>query len=126
AAGDPVDLARAEWPHFVGIGRVVGVGAGAVRLLDPADPVLQARRAGDGPGPGEGLRVAAERVELGLAVLADPFLRAGEGELVAEPWRIPEVAGLPRLRDEFSFSSPKEWIGEDGQDRKSTRLDSSH
>src|SRR5262249_40192242 len=43
-------------------------------------------------------------------ILSDGYLANGP-----EPWRIPEVAGLPKLRDEFSFSSPGEWRGEDGK-----------
>ena len=45
-----------------------------------------------------------------VIILSDGYLANG-----SEPWRIPEVAGLPKLRDEFSFSSPKEWTGEDGR-----------
>ena len=49
--------------------RVVADVAGDVGLLEAADPVLEARRARDGPRPGEGLRVALVRVEaLGASV----------------------------------------------------------
>ena len=45
-----------------------------------------------------------------MIILSDGYLANG-----SEPWRIPEVAGLPRLRDEFSFSSPKDWRDGDGK-----------
>ena len=56
--GDAVDLRRAQPDHPVVVGRVVGDRAAAVGLLQPADPVLQPRRAGHGPGPGERVVVA--------------------------------------------------------------------
>src|SRR5262245_12068475 len=43
-------------------------------------------------------------------MLSDSHLANGSA-----PWRIPAVADLPKLRDEFSFSSPKDWAGEDGK-----------
>jgi 2-oxoglutarate/2-oxoacid ferredoxin oxidoreductase subunit alpha len=45
-----------------------------------------------------------------VIILSDGYLANG-----SEPWRIPEVVDLPKLRDEYSFSSPKEWTGEDGK-----------
>ncbi len=57
----------------------------------------------------EAVRIAV-KYRTPVIILSDGYLANG-----SEPWRIPEVAGLPRLRDEFSFSSPKEWAGEDGK-----------
>ena len=45
-----------------------------------------------------------------VIILSDGYLANG-----SEPWRVPDAAGLPRLRDEFSFSSPGEWKGPDGK-----------
>ena len=57
----------------------------------------------------EAVRIAA-KYRTPVIILSDGYLANG-----SEPWRIPEVADLPRLRDEFSFSSPKEWRGEGDQ-----------
>jgi 2-oxoglutarate/2-oxoacid ferredoxin oxidoreductase subunit alpha len=57
----------------------------------------------------EAVRIAT-KYRTPVIILSDGYLANG-----SEPWRIPEVAGLPRLRDEFSFSSPGEWHGESGQ-----------
>jgi len=57
----------------------------------------------------EAVRIAV-KYRTPVIILSDGYLANG-----SEPWRIPEVAGLPKLRDEFSFSSPKEWTGEDGR-----------
>jgi len=57
----------------------------------------------------EAVRIAV-KYRTPVIILSDGYLANG-----SEPWRIPEVAGLPKLRDEFSFSSPKEWTGEDGK-----------
>ena len=57
----------------------------------------------------EAVRIAV-KYRTPVIILSDGYLANG-----SEPWRIPEVAGLPKLRDEFSFSSPKEWAGEDGK-----------
>ena len=54
ARGDPVDLGLAQPDHRVVVRRVVGDVAGAVGLLDAADPVLEPGRARDRPRPGEG------------------------------------------------------------------------
>ena len=61
--GDPGDLRLAQELHPVVVVRVVADVAGDVGLLEAADPVLEAGRAGDGPLPGERLRVALVRVE---------------------------------------------------------------
>jgi len=57
----------------------------------------------------EAVRIAV-KYRTPVIILSDGYLANG-----SEPWRIPEVAGLPKLRDEFSFSSPKDWEGEDGK-----------
>ena len=57
----------------------------------------------------EAVRIAV-KYRTPVIILSDGYLANG-----SEPWRIPEVAGLPKLRDEFSFSSPTEWAGEDGK-----------
>ena len=57
----------------------------------------------------EAVRIAV-KYRTPVIILSDGYLANG-----SEPWRIPEVAGLPKLRDEFSFSSPKEWASEDGK-----------
>jgi 2-oxoglutarate ferredoxin oxidoreductase subunit alpha len=57
----------------------------------------------------EAVRIAA-KFRTPVIVLSDGYLANG-----SEPWRIPEVAGLPKLRDEFSFARPGDWRGEDDQ-----------
>jgi 2-oxoglutarate ferredoxin oxidoreductase subunit alpha len=57
----------------------------------------------------EAVRIAV-KYRTPVIILSDGYLANG-----SEPWRIPDVAGLPRLRDEFSFSSPNEWRGEGDQ-----------
>jgi 2-oxoglutarate/2-oxoacid ferredoxin oxidoreductase subunit alpha len=57
----------------------------------------------------EAVRIAV-KYRTPVIILSDGYLANG-----SEPWRIPEVSGLPKLRDEFSFSSPKEWTSEDGK-----------
>ena len=57
----------------------------------------------------EAVRIAA-KYRTPVVILSDGYLANG-----SEPWRIPDVAGLPKLRDEFSFSSPNEWRGNDGK-----------
>jgi 2-oxoglutarate/2-oxoacid ferredoxin oxidoreductase subunit alpha len=54
----------------------------------------------------EAVRIAV-KYRTPVIILSDGYLANG-----SEPWRVPEVAGLPKLRDEFSFSSPKESGGE--------------
>jgi 2-oxoglutarate ferredoxin oxidoreductase subunit alpha len=66
--------------------------------------------------PSDCFEIALEAVRIAtkyrtpVIILSDGYLANG-----SEPWRIPEVAGLPKLRDEFSFSSPGEWSGPDGK-----------
>ncbi|HEY5351299.1 MAG TPA: 2-oxoacid:acceptor oxidoreductase subunit alpha [Streptosporangiaceae bacterium] len=57
----------------------------------------------------EAVRIAT-KYRTPVIILSDGYLANG-----SEPWRIPEVADLPKLRDEFSFSSPSEWSGPDGK-----------
>ena len=51
----------------------------------------------------EAVRIAV-KYRTPVIILSDGYLANG-----SEPWRIPEVSALPRLRDEFSFSNPNEW-----------------
>jgi 2-oxoglutarate ferredoxin oxidoreductase subunit alpha len=66
--------------------------------------------------PSDCFEIALEAVRIAtkyrtpVILLSDGYLANG-----SEPWRIPEAAGLPKLRDEFSFSSPGEWTGADGK-----------
>ena len=66
--------------------------------------------------PSDCFEIALEAVRIAtkyrtpVIILSDGYLANG-----SEPWRIPGVAGLPKLRDEFSFSSPGEWSGADGK-----------
>jgi 2-oxoglutarate/2-oxoacid ferredoxin oxidoreductase subunit alpha len=66
--------------------------------------------------PSDCFHIAMEAVRIAVKyrtpviILSDGYLANG-----SEPWRIPEVADLPKLRDEFSFSSPNEWRGDGGQ-----------
>ena len=48
----------------------------------------------------EAVRIAT-KYRTPVIILSDGYLANG-----SEPWRIPEVADLPRLRDEFSYSKP--------------------
>jgi 2-oxoglutarate ferredoxin oxidoreductase subunit alpha len=57
----------------------------------------------------EAVRIAV-KYRTPVIILSDGYLANG-----SEPWRIPEVAGLPKLRDEFSFSSPQDWTGDAGK-----------
>src|SRR5262244_3665095 len=57
----------------------------------------------------EAVRIAT-KYRTPVIILSDGYLANG-----SEPWRIPEVASLPKLRDEFSFASPDEWRGDGGQ-----------
>ncbi len=60
--------------------------------------------------PSDCFDIALEAVRLAVKyrtpviILSDGYLANG-----SEPWRIPEVSALPRLRDDFSFSNPNEW-----------------
>jgi 2-oxoglutarate ferredoxin oxidoreductase subunit alpha len=66
--------------------------------------------------PADCFHIALEAVRIAtkyrtpVIILSDGYLANG-----SEPWRVPEVADLPRLRDEFSFSSPGEWQGDGDQ-----------
>jgi 2-oxoglutarate/2-oxoacid ferredoxin oxidoreductase subunit alpha len=57
----------------------------------------------------EAVRIAT-KYRTPVIILSDGYLANG-----SEPWRIPEVPDLPRLRDEFSYSKPHEWRGDDGK-----------
>jgi 2-oxoglutarate/2-oxoacid ferredoxin oxidoreductase subunit alpha len=56
----------------------------------------------------EAVRIAT-KYRTPVIILSDGYLANG-----SEPWLIPDVAELPKLRDEFSFSSPADWTAEDG------------
>jgi 2-oxoglutarate/2-oxoacid ferredoxin oxidoreductase subunit alpha len=66
--------------------------------------------------PSDCFEIALEAVRIAtkyrtpVIILSDGYLANG-----SEPWRIPDAAGLPKLRDEFSFSSPGEWSVADGK-----------
>jgi len=68
--GDACDLLRAEPRHQVVVLGVVGDVAGAVRLLEAADPVLQPRRARQRPRPRERLLVTKVGKELVTPLLS--------------------------------------------------------
>jgi 2-oxoglutarate ferredoxin oxidoreductase subunit alpha len=57
----------------------------------------------------EAVRIAV-KYRTPVIILSDGYLANG-----SEPWRIPQVADLPRLRDEFSFATPGDWRGDDGK-----------
>jgi 2-oxoglutarate/2-oxoacid ferredoxin oxidoreductase subunit alpha len=57
----------------------------------------------------EAVRIAV-KYRTPVIILSDGYLANG-----SEPWRIPQVADLPKLRDEFSFSSPGEWSADGGK-----------
>jgi 2-oxoglutarate/2-oxoacid ferredoxin oxidoreductase subunit alpha len=63
--------------------------------------------------PSDCFEIALEAVRIAtkyrtpVIILSDGYLANG-----SEPWRIPEVASLPRLRDDFSFASPDDWRGD--------------
>jgi 2-oxoglutarate ferredoxin oxidoreductase subunit alpha len=56
----------------------------------------------------EAVRIAT-KYRTPVVILSDGYLANG-----SEPWRIPAVSDLPRLRDEFAYASPNEWRGDDG------------
>ena len=103
--GDPVDLGLAGADHQVVVGRVVGDVAGAVALLEAADAVLEARRAGDGPRPGQGLLVA----QVGPEVLGDRAV-LGRG-LVVGLGRELRVDARQRRRRPGSATARSRWPG---------------
>jgi 2-oxoglutarate ferredoxin oxidoreductase subunit alpha len=51
----------------------------------------------------EAVRIAL-KYRTPVIILSDGYLANG-----SEPWRIPEIASLPSLRDEFSFATPGDW-----------------
>ena len=53
----------------------------------------------------EAVRIAV-KYRTPVIILSDGYLANG-----SEPWRIPDVGGLPRLRDEFSFATPPSGAG---------------
>jgi 2-oxoglutarate ferredoxin oxidoreductase subunit alpha len=57
----------------------------------------------------EAVRIAA-KYRTPVIILSDGYLANG-----SEPWRIPDVAGLPKLRNEFSFAHADEWREDDGK-----------
>jgi 2-oxoglutarate ferredoxin oxidoreductase subunit alpha len=57
----------------------------------------------------EAVRIAT-KYRTPVIILSDGYLANG-----SEPWRIPVVSDLPRLRDEFSYSKPHEWRDADGK-----------
>ena len=65
--------------------------------------------------PGDCFTTAIEATRIAVKyrtpviILSDGYLANG-----SEPWRIPEVADLPDLRAEFSFSCLEDWRGADG------------
>src|SRR5712691_3849837 len=71
---DAGDLLRAQPHHQVMVVRVVADVAGDVLLLEPADAVLKARRAGDRPWARKRLLVAAVRLEVVAVRLREVWL----------------------------------------------------
>jgi 2-oxoglutarate ferredoxin oxidoreductase subunit alpha len=65
--------------------------------------------------PGDCFTIAIEAVRIAVKyrtpviLLSDGYLANG-----SEPWRIPDVAGLPDIAGSFSFSKPEDWRSEDG------------
>ncbi len=65
--------------------------------------------------PGDCFTIAIEAVRLAVKyrtpviLLSDGYLANG-----SEPWRIPDVAGLPDISASFSFSKPEDWRDGDG------------
>jgi len=57
----------------------------------------------------EAVRIAV-KYRTPVIILSDGYLANG-----SEPWRIPDVGDLRRLRDEVSLCSPGEWRGADGK-----------
>ncbi|HEY4850367.1 MAG TPA: 2-oxoacid:acceptor oxidoreductase subunit alpha [Streptosporangiaceae bacterium] len=66
--------------------------------------------------PGDCFTIAIEAVRIAVKyrtpviLLSDGYLANG-----SEPWRIPDVAGLPDISTDFSFSKPEDWQDEDGK-----------
>ena len=65
--------------------------------------------------PGDCFTIAIEAVRIAVKyrtpviLLSDGYLANG-----SEPWRIPDVAGLPDISASFSFSKPEDWRDGDG------------
>jgi 2-oxoglutarate ferredoxin oxidoreductase subunit alpha len=65
--------------------------------------------------PGDCFTIAIEAVRIAVKyrtpviLLSDGYLANG-----SEPWRIPDVAGLPDIAASFSFSKPEDWREGDG------------
>jgi 2-oxoglutarate/2-oxoacid ferredoxin oxidoreductase subunit alpha len=65
--------------------------------------------------PGDCFTIAMEAVRIAVKyrtpviLLSDGYLANG-----SEPWRIPDVAGLPDIATSFSFSKPEDWRDGDG------------
>jgi 2-oxoglutarate ferredoxin oxidoreductase subunit alpha len=65
--------------------------------------------------PGDCFTIAIEAVRIAVKyrtpviLLSDGYLANG-----SEPWRIPDVAGLPDISASFSFSKPEDWQDGDG------------
>jgi 2-oxoglutarate ferredoxin oxidoreductase subunit alpha len=66
--------------------------------------------------PGDCFTIAIEAVRIAVKyrtpviILSDGYLANG-----SEPWRIPDVAGLPDISTSFSFNKPEDWLDEDGK-----------
>jgi 2-oxoglutarate/2-oxoacid ferredoxin oxidoreductase subunit alpha len=56
----------------------------------------------------EAVRIAT-KYRTPVIILSDGYLANG-----SEPWLIPQVTDLPKLRDEFSFARPGDWAGDNG------------
>src|SRR5439155_20796877 len=89
--GDARDLGCPQVGHALVVLGVVGDVAGDVGLLDAADPVGEARRARDGPGPGQRVGVAQVGHEPVVVVRLVCELHADVGQ-------VGDVGQLPRLR----------------------------
>src|SRR5581483_5837719 len=96
--GDAGDLGGAQARHALVVDRVVGDVAGAVLLLEAADAVLEAGRAGHGPRPGERLLVAQVGPELVGAVGPGALAVGLGGERHADVGQLVDGGQLPRLR----------------------------
>ena len=93
--GDAGDLRSTEHDHALVVVGVVADVARPVLLLDAADAMHEAGRAGNGPRTSEGLRVAQERPELGGAVVTRVVVLGGECD--RNVGQILDVREPPRL-----------------------------